>query len=63
MPTVLRLVYSRFAAREILSDKVVESEVGGEVSRPVDRGYLYEAPQVGANPQAVQLIKGSANEV
>jgi len=62
MPTVLRAVYSRFAAQEILSDKL-EPEAGEGDTRPVDRGYLYEAPEVVADPQAVRLIKGSANVV
>jgi len=62
MPTVLRVVYSRFAAREILSSKL-EAEAGEGGPRPVDRGYLYEAPEADANPQAVQLIKGSPNVV
>jgi len=62
MPTVLRVVYSRFAAQEILSNKL-EPEADEEAPRPVDRGYLYETPEVGANPQEVQLLKGSASVV
>ena len=62
MPTVLRVVYSRFAAQEILSNKL-EPEADEEAPRPVDRGYLYEAPEVGVNPQEVQLLKGSASVV
>jgi len=62
MPTALRLVYSQFAAQEILSEKL-DHEDEEQAPRPVDRGYLYEAPEVGADPQDVQLIKGSANEV
>ena len=60
MPTVLRVVYSRFAGREILSNKL-EPEADEEAPRHVDRGYLDEAPEAGANPQTVQLIKGSPN--
>ena len=62
MPTVLRVAYSRFAAQETLSNKL-EPEADEEAPPPVDRGYLYEAPEVDANPQAVQLIKGSVNVV
>jgi len=59
MPAVLRVVYSRFAAQEILYNKLEPA------ARLADHGYLddSEAPEAGANPQTVQLIKGSANVV
>lgn len=66
MPIILRLVYSRFAAQELLSDELEpEAEDKGEAPRPVDRGYLYEseASEMSTNPQADRLIKGSTVEV
>jgi len=65
MPSVLRVVYSRFAAQEILSNKLEPEafEESPRLPQAVDRGYMYGSPEVGANPQAVQLIKGSANAV
>ena len=70
MPTVLRLVYSRFAAQEILAKKL-EPEAGaeaeGEAPPPVERGYLYEAgaSEMSTNPQAEadRLIKEPEVEV
>jgi len=60
MPTVLRLVYSRFAAQETFSDKL---EYEGEVPQPIDREYLQEAPEMTTDPQADQLIKRPAIDV
>lgn len=56
MPTVLRLVYSRFAAQEALSDKLGEPDE--EAPLPVDHEYepVQEAPEMDADPQVHQLI-------
>jgi hypothetical protein len=65
MPTVLRLVYSRFAVQEILSNKL-ESEVDNveeQAPPPVDREYLRETPEMATDPQADQLIKRPAVDV
>ena len=58
MPMVLRLVYTRFAAQETLSNKL-EFEAEEEALRSVDHEHLpmQEVPDMGTNPQADHLIK------
>ncbi|KAF9652736.1 hypothetical protein BDM02DRAFT_3183420 [Thelephora ganbajun] len=55
MPTVLRLVYSRFAVQETLSTK--------QTPLRVDHEHSQEAPEMSTNPQADQLVKRPAVEV
>jgi hypothetical protein len=64
MPIVLRLVYSRFAAQETLSNKL-GFEAEGEALRSVDHEQLQEVPNVhvSADPQVDQLIKRPAVDV
>jgi len=65
MPTVLRLVYSRFAAQETLSSKL-EFEAEEEALRSVDHEHLpmQEVPDMSTtNSQADQLIKKPAVDV
>ena len=61
MPTVLRLVYSRFA-QETLSNKL-ESDAEGEALQPVDYEHLQEVPNTSTEPQADQLIKRPVTDV
>lgn len=62
MPTVLRLVYSRFAAQDALSKKL-ESEAEVEALQPEDREHLQEVPNTSTDAQADQLIKKPAIDV
>jgi len=62
MPTVLRLVYSRFATRGTLANKL-ESEAEGEALQSVDHEHLQEVPNTSTDLQADQLIKKPAVEV
>ena len=62
MPTVLRLVYSRFAAQDTLSNKL-ESEAEGEALQPVNHEHLQEVPNVSTDAQADQLIRKPAIDV
>ena len=51
MPTVLRLVYSRFAAQEMLADKLEEPEE--EPPSPAGHEYSHlETHEMGTNPDA-----------
>jgi len=64
MPTVLRLVYSRFAAQETISNKL-DFEAEEEALRSVDHEHLplQEVPEMSTNPQADHLIKKPAVDV
>lgn len=62
MPTVLRLVYSRFAAQEMLADKLGEPEERAPL--PVDGEHAQEtALEMGTDPQTDQLINKPTVEV
>jgi len=63
MPTVLRLVYSRFSVQGMLSDKMEEPEE--EDPLPVDHEYYGQGTpaEVGANQGADQLISRPAVDV
>lgn len=63
MPTVLRLLYSRFAVQEMVTDKL-GSEPEVQPLQPVDE-YLreVEAPETRTDAQADRLIHGSGTEV
>lgn len=65
MPTVLRLVYSRFATHEIVPTKSeAEVEAEEEVRRSADHGYMYEPVASETNTSRDdRLTKGSAVEV
>ena len=66
MPTVLRLVYSRFAAQETLSNKL-DFESEEQALRSVDHGEhlpMQEVPEMSTiNSQTDQLIKKPAVDV
>jgi hypothetical protein len=60
MPTVLRLVYSRFAAQETLSDKLEDPE--DQDPPPVGHEYaqVEDTPEMGTDLHADQLINKPA---
>jgi len=63
MPTVLRLVYSRFTTQETSFNKLDSEE---QAPLPVDRGYFDEEHEMSTTTtprRADQLIKGPAVEV
>lgn len=63
MPTVLRLVYSRFAAQETPSDKLEDPE--NQDPPPVGHEYsqVEETPEMETDPHAEQLISKPAVDV